>query len=90
MHYDTGRYAGHDTPICMKCKHRTEIGRLDNTGWKCKAFPEGIPQEILTQELDHTKPIEGDHGFLYESKVYADHEGKYTISWDGDFQEVDA
>lgn len=89
MHYETGRYVGHSTPMCMKCIYLTEVGSLDNVGWKCKAFPDGISEKILTQKMDHTKPIKGDKGFQYESKVYSDNEGKYTITWDREIQEVE-
>lgn len=35
-------------PICNRCKHYR-----DNA--KCKAFPDGIPEDILTGEFDHVK-----------------------------------
>ncbi len=31
----------------------------------CLAFPEGIPEEIVTGEVDHSKPYAGDMGFVY-------------------------
>lgn len=40
--------------ICMFCKHLY----LDKTR-KCKAFPDGIPEDILTGEFDHTKKYPG-------------------------------
>ena len=33
---------------------------------KCKAFPDGIPEKILTGEHDHTKPFKGDNGIRFE------------------------
>ena len=48
-------------PICNECKHR--MG-----GGKCKAFPEGIPNEIFNSFIDHRKPVEGDHGIQFESR----------------------
>lgn len=35
---------------------------------KCKAFIDGIPREILREEIDHTQPYEGDNGMQYEPK----------------------
>lgn len=40
---------------CISCRHYR--GDL-----QCDAFPERIPQEILSGEHDHTKPFTGDHG----------------------------
>jgi hypothetical protein len=36
--------------ICINCKF------LDKN-LKCKAFPKGIPKEILLGENDHSKPL---------------------------------
>ena len=35
-------------------------------GHKCKAFPDGVPQDILDGKNDHRKPYPGDHGIQYE------------------------
>lgn len=49
------------SPICIKCKHlRLEIG------WKCDAFPSGIPDAIIYGEHDHTTPYKGDNGIMFE------------------------
>jgi hypothetical protein len=32
----------------------------------CRAFPEGIPVEIITNEHDHTVKFPGDNGILYK------------------------
>lgn len=49
------------TSQCLYCKH---LSRLDDveTGMVCAAFPGGIPEEILTNSIDHRKPVEGDEG----------------------------
>lgn len=49
------------SPQCHSCKH----WRGDLT---CKAFPEGVPQGILLNAIDHTKAVEGDNGIKYEAK----------------------
>ena len=44
---------------CFMCKH---YSFLDT----CPAFPQGIPFEIQTGEIDHSVPIEGDNGVQFE------------------------
>ena len=44
---------------CFLCKHYIGVMR-------CKAFPEKIPEEIMTGFKDHSKPYPGDNGIRYE------------------------
>lgn len=37
--------------ICFKCKH------FNKFGLGCKAFPEGIPDEIISGENEHKEPL---------------------------------
>lgn len=57
----------YSVPDCFDCAHLTDaaIGFL-----KCKAFPAGIPREIIYGERDHTTPYPDaenreDNGFLF-------------------------
>jgi hypothetical protein len=51
-------------PICYDCKH---FNRRESWRWfKCKAYPDGIPDEIIESEVDHTKPHKGDNGIQFE------------------------
>lgn len=43
---------------CHLCTHRARPA----TFAVCKAFPGGIPQEILDNHVDHRRPFEGDEG----------------------------
>ncbi len=52
------------SPVCTPCKHK--ISAWPRT---CKAFSEGIPDEIWLGENDHTKPYPGDHGILYQRRL---------------------
>ena len=45
---------------CLNCKH------LNADLYTCKAFPEGIINTIVTGELFHFEPIEGDNGIQFE------------------------
>ena len=45
---------------CTFCKHY-------NVGMSCIAFPNGIPEEILSGENDHTQPLPGqDNDIVFE------------------------
>jgi hypothetical protein len=44
---------------CDLCAHRMN-------GAVCKAFPHGIPDPIMLNEVDHRQPYEGDHGIHWE------------------------
>jgi hypothetical protein len=46
-------------PICWKCKHFHKNAA-------CKAFPKGIPADILCSKTDHHQPYPGDHGIRFE------------------------
>lgn len=48
---------------CVLCAHFEGIGP---EGAICGAFPEGIPEEIITGQHDHRKPYPGDDGIRWE------------------------
>lgn len=48
-------------PLCSTCKHRSKVSSA-----LCLAFPKGIPMDIITGKVDHTKPANGDQGIRYE------------------------
>jgi len=45
--------------ICYRCNNYYWMG-------KCKAFPEGIPDEIMMGKLIHNKPYKGDKGIIFD------------------------
>ena len=47
---------------CRKCKH------LNEDGISCTAFPDVIPEDIISGVFDHRKTFPGDHGILFEPK----------------------
>jgi hypothetical protein len=52
---------------CALCTHfRSPIG-TDRAGPSCAAFPDGIPDRVYRNRLDHRQPIDGDHGIRWES-----------------------
>lgn len=38
----------------------------------CKAFPDGIPEDILANESDHRHPHPGDNGIMFVQKPSID------------------
>ena len=51
------------SPICLGCNHFNAGGEA---GLTCKAFPLGIPDDILYSAADHRKPFPGDNGIRFE------------------------
>ena len=51
---------------CLDCKNFIEKNR--DGVFICKAFPNGIPDEVFWNEVNHTENIDGDNGFKYEDK----------------------
>jgi len=61
-------------PKCWKrqCKHWIDLvemgGEEDDRIWPvCRAFPEGIPEEIAYGDDEHLNPFSGDNGIQYEA-----------------------
>jgi hypothetical protein len=49
--------------MCFDCKH------LNEDGFGCKAFPDGIPVEITDQGLKHDKPLKDqDNNIVFEKQ----------------------
>jgi hypothetical protein len=44
--------------ICHRCAHHRGVET-------CRAFPDGIPYEILGGDVDHTRPYPGDNGITF-------------------------
>lgn len=48
-------------PQCVDCIHLNR----DSQPPTCAAFPDGIPDKILLNEVDHRQPVKGDHGVQF-------------------------
>jgi hypothetical protein len=58
------------TPSCARYRSflSPESQALGLRGPSCEAFPDGIPDDIWTNEFDHRQPHEGDHGLQWSSR----------------------
>jgi hypothetical protein len=54
-------------PICLGCKHLIAKGPL-----RCDAFPDSIPNAIITSRADHRKVFDGDHDIQFEPQTSED------------------
>ncbi len=54
-------------PQCMPCKH-LRLTRHPRGEVHCNAYPDGIPIEILMNEVDHRYPYAGDNGIQFEAR----------------------
>jgi len=54
---------------CAACKHFRSAFSVTpprETSF-CSAFPDGIPDRVYANGVDHRQPVEGDHGVRWES-----------------------
>ena len=56
----------HEMIHCMKCKHLYRESLV--SGYYCKAFPHGIPEDIVSGKVKHAEPYPGDNGLRFEDR----------------------
>lgn len=60
------------TPPIVYCVERrcqnflALVGPTDDPVFVCRAFPSGIPDEILSGQETHLRPVPGDNGIVYQ------------------------
>ena len=55
-------------PMCGVCAHlhRKSNSRGGLVPWRCDAFPDRIPADILSNKVDHRRPVRGDRGVRWQ------------------------
>ena len=56
-------WGGDYIPACFDCTHFQ--GRIEGK-LRCKAFPDGIPLELIKQGIKHDTPYPGDHDIRFK------------------------
>jgi len=61
-------YLGLISKVCSKCKNYDPKSFNLKKGiiGTCKAFPDGIPEDIWLGKVDHKKPYPRDNGIRFE------------------------
>lgn len=55
-----------EVPQCFDCKH---FNGLVKNKKRCDAFPDGIPDEIFNNSIQHNKPYPDDNGIRFEKYI---------------------
>ena len=70
---------------CAACVRFRSPFDTENTrgldGPFCEAFPDGIPDAVYANRLDHRQPIDGDNGVLLEARA-GDSFPEYALATD--------
>lgn len=53
-------------PQCLDCKNF--IDKNEKGVFICKAFPDGIPDDVFWNNIWHDEHIDGDNGYRFEDK----------------------
>tara|TARA_B110000444_G_scaffold258104_1_gene298107 strand:+ start:1820 stop:2068 length:249 start_codon:yes stop_codon:yes gene_type:complete len=53
-------------PICLNCKWFDIWNFEPGNAFKCKAYPNGIPDLIISSEVNHKRPYTNDKNIQYE------------------------
>lgn len=55
--------------LCPNCKHYAgQVVLRGQRVFACLAFPHGIPEKIMTEEVGHYQSYPGDRGYRFEPR----------------------
>lgn len=52
-------------PQCHHCRRLDTKKTVNLIKYYCEAYPKGVPDEIILNNVDHRKPFKGDNGILF-------------------------
>ena len=57
-----------NTPLCLHCRWLHAVGDTPEPTDPptCRAFPDGIPEPILADQVEHDRPYPGDREIRFE------------------------
>lgn len=71
-------------PACSQCAHLLKSGGLDGEGWTCRAFPDGIPSDVVLSDGErHDEHLPDDRGFKYTPTEHEQDGIRFVFDWDG-------
>jgi hypothetical protein len=78
-------------PLCSICKHKHQDSLTFRRSFPtCDAFPNGIPEAIRKNRIDHRKALAGDNGVRFELAFDSEASRKLLDSFDSLFEELKA
>jgi hypothetical protein len=64
-----GTISMNDKSQCETCKHYLSWDDEPPVFHRCKAFPNGIPEEIFQNRYDHKEPYPNDNGIHWQELI---------------------
>jgi hypothetical protein len=74
-------------PLCSLCKHKHQDSlTFRNSFPTCDAFPNGIPEAVRKNRIDHRKALAGDNGIRFELVAESEASRQLLESFDSLFE----
>ena len=74
-------------PLCSICKHKHRDSLTFRTSFPtCDAFPNGVPEAIRKNRIDHRRALAGDNGIRFELAADSEASRQLLDSFDSLFE----